>query len=151
MPDQRHLLDSMREQITTLVHDASTHRLAPGDFSRLIATLNELDQAQDAPGCPQCGLMPTPDLSIPALVRAVQTCRACPSQWDAWDASGQYYYLRFRSGHGTVETAADAKDYVDIATPNTTVASFTHGDRLDGLMDLEEFLAHAGIRWEPTA
>jgi len=36
------------------------------------------------------------------LVKAVQTSSACPSQWDAWDANGQYYYLRYRHAHGTV-------------------------------------------------
>lgn len=37
------------------------------------------------------------------LVRVVQTSSACPSQWDAWDADGNYYYLRYRHAHGTVE------------------------------------------------
>jgi hypothetical protein len=37
------------------------------------------------------------------IVRAVQTCSAAPAQWDAWTASGQYLYLRYRHGIGTVE------------------------------------------------
>ena len=32
--------------------------------------------------------------TIPPLVRVVETCHACPSQWDAWDAACRYYYLR---------------------------------------------------------
>src|SRR5437870_4567412 len=37
------------------------------------------------------------------LVRAVQISVACPAQWDAWDAEGNYYYLRYRSGCGRIE------------------------------------------------
>lgn len=41
--------------------------------------------------------MPTTEIII---VRAVQTCEACPSQWDAWDADGRYWYLRHRHSVG---------------------------------------------------
>jgi len=37
------------------------------------------------------------------IVRAVQTCEACPSQWDTWDDSGQFWYLRYRFARGTAE------------------------------------------------
>jgi len=37
------------------------------------------------------------------LVRLEQTCSTCPSQWDAWDADGTYYYIRYRWGCLTVE------------------------------------------------
>lgn len=80
-----------------------------------------------------------------ALARVVQSCRACPSQWNAWDAEGQYYYLRFRCGRGTVESAASPADYVNPETPNTLVAEFTHGDRWSGELALDEFLALAGM------
>jgi hypothetical protein len=67
-------------------------------------------------------------------VRAVQTCFACPSQWDAWTSDGTYLYLRYRSGHGTVQD----KD-------NRVVASFTHGDEFAGHMGLREFCRRAGV------
>lgn len=82
---------------------------------------------------------------LPPLSRVVQTCHACPSQWNAWDADGRFYYLRFRCGHGSVETAAGPRDYVDPETPNTLVAEFTHGDRWSGELTLDEFLALAGM------
>lgn len=89
---------------------------------------------------------------LPPLVRAVQTCSACPSQWDAWDASGQYYYLRYRSGRGTVETAASAKDYVDQAAQDPVlVANFNYGAPLDGDIALVEFLKLAGMRLADAA
>lgn len=83
---------------------------------------------------------------LPALVRAVQTCSACPSQWDAWDADGQYYYLRYRGGRGTVETATSAKGYVDESAPGPVlVANFNFGGCLDGDISLAEFLERAGM------
>jgi hypothetical protein len=84
---------------------------------------------------------------LPPLVRIVQTCCACPSQWDAWDAAGQYYYLRYRCGRGTVETAASEEDYEDQKTAAPVlVANFNHGDPLDGEISLAEFLRRAGMR-----
>lgn len=38
------------------------------------------------------------------LIRIVQTCAGAPSQWDGWDADGNYYYMRYRFGIGTVES-----------------------------------------------
>lgn len=80
------------------------------------------------------------------IVRAVQTCAACPAQWDSWDAEGNYYYLRFRHGHGTVQTmeAPGSGDYW--AEP---VASFTDDDPWNGTIELEEFAERAGIALSP--
>lgn len=84
---------------------------------------------------------------LPPLVRVVQTCWGCPSQWNAWDADGQYYYLRYRSGRGTIETAASEEDYLDRETPPPVlVANFNHGCGFDSDISLEEFLQRAGIR-----
>jgi hypothetical protein len=40
------------------------------------------------------------------LVKVVETCPGLPAQWDAWDETGQYYYLRYRFGRATVEKFA---------------------------------------------
>lgn len=72
------------------------------------------------------------------LVRAVQTGFACPSQWDAWDADGGYYYLRYRWGHGTASSERS----------DSLVAEFDTGDSLGGVIDLDEFCQRAGIRLE---
>jgi len=84
------------------------------------------------------------------LVRAVQTCMACPSQWDAWDADGNYYYLRYRSGHGSIrryrtENWPDSIESEFIAE----VADFTYGHPLDGHITLEEFAYLAGVTLAP--
>lgn len=80
------------------------------------------------------------------VARAVRTCIAVPSQWNAWTAAGQYLYLRYRSGIGTVDTY-DSSD-VDTWThvPYGAVAFFDTGDRRDGEMDLPEFCERAGLQ-----
>ncbi|MFJ9114461.1 hypothetical protein ACIRJO_02815 [Streptomyces sp. NPDC102394] len=80
------------------------------------------------------------------LARVVQTCQSVPSQWNAWTTSGQYLYLRYRSGIGTV-------DAYDSPEPETwphfaigSVARFEYGGRYDGDMDLTEFCERAGLQ-----
>lgn len=77
------------------------------------------------------------------VVKAVQTCLAYPSQWDAWTDEGQYLYLRFRHGVGTVEEQPnpDTDSWADKAPE----IEFQHDD-LDGWISLEEFAAHANLK-----
>lgn len=87
------------------------------------------------------------------LVRA-EGGGACPSQWEAYDAEGNFYYLHYRHSYGYVDKSpseelwrkvwdAQAKRYKD----TEVVASFTWGPYEDcGHISLEEFCAHAGIR-----
>lgn len=77
------------------------------------------------------------------IVRAVQTCSACPAQWDAWTADGQYLYLRYRWGQGSAR-AYDDQDQ------GYTVASFEKGNGLSGSISLEDFCAHAGLKLNLT-
>lgn len=69
------------------------------------------------------------------ITRAVETCAACPSQWDAWDQDGRYYYLRYRFGRGTVQAGG---------ADGPVVAEFGENS-MDGCIELEEFCAEAGI------
>lgn len=81
------------------------------------------------------------------LARVVQTCGACPSQWDAWTADGQYLYLRYRFGVGTVD-AYDGpdSDSWDVA-PDGHVAQFEDVDEpLNGTIELAEFCERAGLQ-----
>lgn len=97
--------------------------------------------SKDGPVTPDILAIPTgtTDQEPITLARVVRTCAACPSQWNAWTTSGQYLYLRYRSGIGTV----DAYDTEDSSTwmriPDGSVARFDTGDRLDGEMSLVEF------------
>ena len=65
------------------------------------------------------------------IIRAVQTCGACPSQWDAWDAKGQEYYLRYRFGHGTLQRGSAS---------GPLLGEFDTGDPWDGVIGLDEFI-----------
>ena len=87
-----------------------------------------------------------------ALARVVCTCPSVPAQWDAWTVDGQYLYLRYRFGRGTV----DAYDSHDPDTwdvvPDGYVAAFRDPDEpLKGEIELDEFLRRSGLRLAPLA
>jgi len=85
------------------------------------------------------------------IVRAVMTAMACPSQWDAWDADGNYYYLRYRYAHGSV-TQYRTADWCDMTGDQLVrhVSEFvTHGHPLDGDIGLADFARRAGIELAP--
>ncbi len=77
------------------------------------------------------------------IVKAVQTCLSCPSQWDAWTDTGQYLYLRFRHGVGSVEEQPGP----DVSTwgDETPAVLFGHPDR-DGDISLAEFAERANLK-----
>lgn len=78
------------------------------------------------------------------IVRAVQTCPSNPSQWDAWDDSGQFWYLRYRFARGTAERQPSPD--VDGWTRKDPEIEFeTDYGQYDGEMYLEEFAERAGI------
>lgn len=87
-----------------------------------------------------CGAVWTPMgtyVSLPAwdascvieVIRVVQTCTACPSQWDAWTPTGEYVYVRYR--HGWLSVDVDGVEKFGMH----------HGHHLDGCMTWEEVLA----------
>jgi hypothetical protein len=81
------------------------------------------------------------------LVRAVQTSVACPSQWDAWDADGNYYYLRYRSAYGRIERYETRGAFYDeeLNRLGETIADFEYGHPLDGCIELAEFCELTGV------
>jgi len=86
------------------------------------------------------------------FVRIVQTLSACPSEWSAWDADGNWYYLRYRCGRGTVEVSAggpppgaDHEAFVSALGDADLIAGFMYGGQYDGEIDLNEFLTLAGL------
>lgn len=84
------------------------------------------------------------------IVKAVQTCIACPSQWDAWDANGQYYYLRWRNSRGSVDAFDDKEPSTWGTAPLGTIAHW-RGDLpwKDG--ELQAFCDRAGLTLAPDA
>ena len=87
------------------------------------------------------------------LVKLVQTCTACPSQWDAWDEDGNYVYIRYRHGHLSVESHTDKAGFYTHGGPWTDYAIFEAyvGDGLDGYMETEEMLKLIGAEFEVEA
>lgn len=86
------------------------------------------------------------------LARVIETCHAVPSQWDAWTPDGQYLYLRYRFGRGTVEqhpsNDPDTWDY----SRDPVIAEFADPDRpYAGDIELDEFLRRAGLQLVPDA
>jgi hypothetical protein len=79
------------------------------------------------------------------IVKAVQTCRACPSQWDAWDTDGNYWYLRYRFSHGTAEQQP-GPDFETWARKEPEIEFSTDRGPYDGTIELEEFCELASIR-----
>jgi hypothetical protein len=82
----------------------------------------------------------------PVLARVIRTCIAVPSQWNAWITQGQYLYLRYRSGIGTVDAYDTHDSHRWTRVPDGAVARFDTGDRLDGEMTLTAFCEHTGLR-----
>lgn len=70
------------------------------------------------------------------IVRADQTCTACPSQWDAWDADGRYWYLRYRGGYGSMSRGYNV---------DTAPLSFDDADQWGGEISLEDFCERIGV------
>ncbi|MFJ2719399.1 hypothetical protein [Streptomyces sp. NPDC087437] len=72
------------------------------------------------------------------LTRVLETCSTNPSQWNAWTVDGQYLYLRYRSGVGTVSTSPDFR--------TRPLVRFEHGGRYAGYMPLAEFCERVGLQ-----
>lgn len=88
------------------------------------------------------------------LARAVCIGPAVPSQWNAWTVDGQYLYLRYRFGHGTVDSYPSADFETWDRVPEGNLACF--GDcfprqGFDGEIDLNEFCERAGLVLAPDA
>jgi hypothetical protein len=84
------------------------------------------------------------------LVKTVQTCIACPSQWDAWDAEGQYYYLRHRHGRGSVDAFPTSNVATWGSQPLGGIAHF-RGELPQDTTELAGFCEQAGITLSPDA
>lgn len=85
-----------------------------------------------------------------ALARVVQTCWACPAQWDAWTTTGQYLYLRYRFGCGTVDAYDNDNSNTWADFPTGRIASFGENS-MDGSITLADFLTAAGLQLAPGA
>lgn len=82
-----------------------------------------------------------------ALARVVCTCSSVPTQWDAWTVDGQYLYLRYRFGRGTVDAYDSHNPDTWHVVPDGRFAEFRDpDDPWRGDIELDEFLRRAGLR-----
>jgi hypothetical protein len=86
------------------------------------------------------------------LAKVIETCRACPAQWDAWDLDGNYWYLRYRSNRGSAERqpSPDLQTWTD-GPPNMSFDTTGEYPPMHGVMDLPEFCRRAGLGIHPRA
>lgn len=75
------------------------------------------------------------------LVKVVETCIGAPNQWNAWDADGQYYYLRYRHRQGTMDFHPGPNVDTWQTPPSETSGRLVDFvTKLDGGLDIVEFL-----------
>ncbi|MEU4168903.1 hypothetical protein AB0F46_18750 [Streptomyces sp. NPDC026665] len=93
-----------------------------------------------------CTLPPCRPEQPLVLARVERTVSSHPSQWNAWTVDGQYLYLRYRHGIGTV----DAHDSEDFSTwtysAERRLAAFDTGQKWDGEISLADFCERAGLQ-----
>lgn len=77
------------------------------------------------------------------VVKLVQTCRACPSQWNAWLSDGRMIYVRYRWGTLSITISDRPTEDVNLL--------FEHGedlfvgqigDSLDGTLSTEDMVPY---------
>ncbi|MFC9634317.1 hypothetical protein ACFTY8_34945 [Streptomyces mirabilis] len=112
----------------------------PGGSIRLLAFEDELVLAHDQ------HLGPVEShLREDVILARVQTSGRFPSQWDAWTTGGQYLYLRYRHGEGTVEQ--HPSEDTDTWDGEESRLWTKWNDGTDGgHIELTDFLALAGLR-----
>ncbi|MFK0172627.1 hypothetical protein ACIQU5_27905 [Streptomyces sp. NPDC090306] len=92
-----------------------------------------------------CGLPPVRATPPVLLARVVRTT-SWPPQWNAWTTTGQYLYLCYRCGIGTVD-AYDTPDHTQwTQVPDGLTAGFDTGDDWDSEMTLTEFCRRTGLQ-----
>ncbi|MGW4890825.1 hypothetical protein ACWEQL_00935 [Kitasatospora sp. NPDC004240] len=119
----------------------------PGGSVRLLALVDDLVIAEEGE---HLGAVEAHLREDVILAKVVRTRSGCPAQWDAWTTGGQYLYLRYRHGEGSVEQHPGE----DIDTWDGEESRlWTRWDdgTDDGVIELDDFLALAGLRLAPDA
>ncbi|MFD6279954.1 hypothetical protein ACFWFI_30965 [Streptomyces sp. NPDC060209] len=122
-----------------------TFHFADGEF-RVLALDGELLVAHDG----HLGAVEAHLYEDVTLAQVVRTCLACPSQWDAWTTNGQYLYLRYRHGEGTVEQHPSEDSDTWDGEGSRLLTLWDDGTD-GGEIALPDFLAAAGLRLAPDA
>ncbi|MEV6262569.1 hypothetical protein AB0M42_17730 [Streptomyces sp. NPDC051784] len=124
-----------------------TFRFPDGEF-RLLALEGKLLVTHD--GAPAPGDVEALLHEDVTLAQVVRTCPASPSQWDAWTTDGQYLYLRYRHGEGSVEQHPSEDPGTWDGEGSRLLTLWDDGSG-GGEISLPDFLAAAGLRLAPDA
>lgn len=65
------------------------------------------------------------------ITKLVQTCTACPSQYEGWTDKGEYVYVRYRHG------------YLYIEVNEQRIFERSYGDSIDGFLPYDELTTFA--------
>jgi hypothetical protein len=118
----------------------------PGGSIRLLALDDDLILAHDQ----HLGPVEAHLHEDVTLARVVQTSGGFPSQWDAWTTAGQYLYLRYRHGEGSVEQ--HPSEDTDTWDGEQSKLWTQWDDGTDGgHIELADFLVMAGLRMASDA
>lgn len=93
-----------------------------------------------------CTLPPFRPEQPVVLARVERTVSSHPSQWNAWTVDGQYLYLRYRHGIGTVDAHESEDSSKWVNTPDGRLAAFDTGQTYDGEISLADFCERAGLQ-----
>ena len=74
------------------------------------------------------------------VIEIVQTCSACPAQWEIKLKNGKMIYVRYRWGYLSIRISAEATTDVYKAVNGTEVYGKELGDSFDGCLDELELI-----------
>jgi len=71
----------------------------------------------------------------PKLVKLVQTCFACPSQWEGKLDDGRMIYIRYRWGVLSISVSPEPTDDIMDAVGGEEIFGTIMGDGFDGYLE----------------
>ncbi len=80
--------------------------------------------------------------------KIVQTCGACPSQWEGSLDDGRAIYIRYRHGYLSIRLSEKPTDDIYDAVGGEEVLGKGYGDGWDGCIDLETVTELSGTLFD---
>lgn len=80
--------------------------------------------------------------TLPKVTQLVQTCGACPAQWEARTHGGKYIYIRYRYGCLAVGIGTSLMGAVDNTFNTDALFGEQIGGEYDGSIGLSEVIRH---------
>ena len=74
------------------------------------------------------------------IKRLMQTCNACPAQWEGWIEDVRMIYVRFRWGYLSVNISNEPTENVYDAVGGKEIFGRQLSDNLDGCLDIDKLI-----------